>query len=110
MPDRGDASFGTFPAAGTKRIRRHIDIGSGGVLMRQPAEVAALKCTLPRNDYLNNLCRTLPPKKQCNGLTRSEATGEEVGGDMGRDPGITLPHDPPRKPARSGTAWRCDRN
>ena len=50
--------------------------------MSKPAEITRRKRTLQRDDALKNPGRILASKKQRNRLTRSEATGEEIGGDI----------------------------
>jgi hypothetical protein len=50
--------------------------------VREPAEVTRRKRTLQRDDSLKNPGRILASKKQRNRLTRSEATGEEIGSDI----------------------------
>ena len=82
MPHRGDALFGAFAAARAKRIGSHIDVRADGVFVRKPAEVTRRKRTLQGNDSLKNPGGILASKKQCDGLARCEATGEEIGGDI----------------------------
>ncbi len=54
MPDRGDALFGAFAAAGANRIGSHIDVRANGVFVGEPAEVTRRKRTLQRDDSLKN--------------------------------------------------------
>ena len=46
MPDLGDAFLGPLPAAGSQWIGGDIDVRSGRVFVRQPAQIAGLKRTL----------------------------------------------------------------
>src|SRR5208282_5665174 len=110
MPDRGDALFGTFVATRTKRIGSHIDVRPGRVLVRQPAQVTRRKRMFQGSNSLKRLVRRSPPDEQGNRFIRSEATGEEVGGDIRRVLCPMLWHVSPRIPVRSGSVWHRGRS
>src|SRR5208282_3489390 len=103
MPHRGDALFGAFAAARAQRIGSHIDVRADRVLMSEPAEVTRRKRTLQGNNALKNPGRILASKKQRNRLARSEATGEEVGGNIRCILCPMLWHVSPRIRVRSGS-------
>jgi hypothetical protein len=84
MPHRGDALLGAFAAAGVNRIGSHIDVRSDGVFVGEPTEVTRRKRMFQGSNALKNSVGILASKEQCDGLAWSEATGEEIGANIGR--------------------------
>ena len=85
MADRCDALLGAFLAARVERISGNVDIRAGGVLVREPSEIAGLKRLFQGNDPLRRGGGILPAKQEGNRLTGSETMGQKVcGGSVHR--------------------------
>jgi hypothetical protein len=77
MPHCSDAHFGAFLASGANRVGSNMNVGSRGVLMREPPEITRRKRAFEQHNSLRRAGGSFMPQEQGNGLTQCEATGEE---------------------------------
>ena len=82
MPDFGDAFLGPLPAPGNQRIRGEIDVRSGRIFMRQPAQIPGLKRTLQRDDSLDDCGRRSAAKDDRNRLAGAKDRPRNSRGDL----------------------------
>ena len=98
-----DALFGAFAAAAAKWIGRHIDVGPCSVLVREPTEIARRERTFQRHYSLLRRYGVFTPKQKRNRLARSEATGEEICGDVPCTDGVKPRHG---CTSNTGSIWK----